>query len=227
MHYVLWAQAHWGQALALLAAAATILGTVRNVLTQIGAISPDAGAKLGRVADRLSWVAEHGKTGIAGGWLSLPGLASQPKGLALPPGPPAGALLPLMLIPLLSSCATPYGKAYKACLKTEAAAALPAAAQKIPQQVEAVMATAAAAGPVAAALEALVYAGTDGEFLVACAVKAWQATHPLPSVPSGGAVPDAAAPSTLKAAHDGANLFLMAHPAAAAKATSCAERAGG
>lgn len=72
-----WATAHYGQALALLGFAATIVGTVRNALTYLG-VGKGAQGRLAKVADALSWLSEHGKTGLLGA-LSAPGFASKEK----------------------------------------------------------------------------------------------------------------------------------------------------
>ncbi len=77
MHFVIWAQAHYAQALLVAAFVATTLGSLRNLLTQLGAISSAAGGRLAKAADWLAWIAEHGKLGPFGGWLSLPGVTSK------------------------------------------------------------------------------------------------------------------------------------------------------
>lgn len=77
-----------GEAVAFLTALTTFLGTIRNGLTHLGWISTDESTKFGKFLDRMAWVAEKGKTGVAG-VVHLPFLASRTPAptLAVVPDP--------------------------------------------------------------------------------------------------------------------------------------------
>lgn len=77
-----------GEAVAFLTALATFLGTIRNGLTHLGWLSTEESTKIGKFLDRMAWVAEKGKEGLAGA-ASLPGFASKAPAPALAAVPPA------------------------------------------------------------------------------------------------------------------------------------------
>lgn len=78
-----------GEALGVLTALISFLGTVRNGLTHLGWISTAEATKFGKVLDRASLVAEKGKKGLV--WVAtLPGFASKAPEPALALVPPDG-----------------------------------------------------------------------------------------------------------------------------------------
>jgi hypothetical protein len=110
---------------AVAGALATLLATLRNLFVLFGKL-PKAQGVLGKLADRLSWVAEHAKGGLFGTPVSLPGLGTRKPD---EPSKAPGALLALLALlaagaMLASGCATtaaPKGATFSQKLSADAA----------------------------------------------------------------------------------------------------------
>jgi hypothetical protein len=123
-----WAIAHWGQLIAIIVAILSLLGTIKNLLTY-----PKAQKVISVVMDILSFIAEHGKSGLVGP-VSFPGVPSRKNGVNT--SPPASLLLLALLACTVSGCgavAKKIGYDISAC----ALGQVPAAIADIVQQAEA------------------------------------------------------------------------------------------